>query len=281
MPLKRSVFRRSLMLALTAGWLIAAVSGRAAVLYDGASNATPNQVPWLWGYQALNKTNPFTPHQVTQSAAGGVTTLDSTAVIHDVAGYTTHIPNLLSPGFSYTHPNLQVLDRTAGFIVRFTVRVNSETHSSNDRSGFSVIALSNDPTPRGIELAFWTNEIWAQNAGFTHGESSGAFDTTGGLIDYQLLVLGSTYQLSANNSPILTGSLRDYTAFSGGPPFNSGFPYNQQNFLFFGDNTSSARASIALAQIAVDEIQSVPEPAAWALAWIGFVGLVLYYRSPT
>lgn len=264
------------VLCFAALWLLSSAStSQAVVLYDGSSNVTPDQVPWSWAYQVLNKSNPLMPHQVTQSASGGATQLDSTAEINDVAGYTTHIPNLFSSGFSYIHPNLQTLDRSTGFVVEFTVRINSESHSSNDRAGFSVVALSSDAAPLGIELAFWDNEVWAQNAGFTHGESSAVFDTTAGLINYQLLVQGTTYQLLADNLQILSGALRDYTAFSGGPPLNSGFPYNQQNFLFFGDDTSSAQASISLARIAVS---LVPEPSAIFLTILGVLSLGMRRR---
>src|SRR4029078_6070884 len=133
--------------------------------------------------------------------------------------------NLQTAGYSYVRPDPQDLDVDTGFTIGFTVKINSESHISNDRAGFSLIALSDDPTPKGIELGFWTNEVWAQNAGFTHGESSGLFDTTTGLIDYELLVQGSAYQLRADSIQILSGALRNYTAFSGGPPFNTGFPY--------------------------------------------------------
>ena len=41
------------------------------------------------------------------------------------------------------------------------LKLLSETHSTNDRAGLSLIVLSSDL--RGIELGFWTNEIWAQS----------------------------------------------------------------------------------------------------------------------
>ena len=133
---------------------------------------------------------------------------------------------------------------------------------------FSVIALSNDASPLGIELGFWTNQVWAQNAGFTHGESTlttnlmSPFDTTASLINYRLEIQGTAYELLANNVEILNGALRDYTSFSGGPPGNPGFPYDQPNFTFFGDDTSSADADV---QIASFNVVPVPEPAAWAI----------------
>jgi hypothetical protein len=52
-------------------------------------------------------------------------------------------------------------------------------------------------------------------------------------------------------------SLRDYSAFASGIPTHPHFPYDQPNFIFFGDDTSSATASVQIAELVV-----VPEPAA-------------------
>jgi hypothetical protein len=248
----------------------AATAAKAQPSYSGASGVLPTQAPWNWGYQALNLNNPLTAPVATATAGGSVTILNTSGQIADAAGFTTHVPNLLSPGFAYVHPNLIPLDRSAGFEVDFTLRVLDEQHGSADRAGFSVTVLSSvaSPGPPGIELGFWKNEVWAQNAGFTHGESSGVFDTTTGLIPYRLLVSGNSYQLLANGNQILSGNLRDYSAFSGGPPFNTAFPYNQTNFTFFGDDTSSASASVQIASI-----QVVPEPGAILLGVVGFAGV--------
>src|SRR5689334_5841946 len=142
--------------AVLAGVLVTICSARAAELrYEGSSGVLPDDPQWQWGYQVLNK-NFLTP-QTTATAAGGVTTLDSTAQASDLAGYTTHVPNLFTTGFTYVHTI--PLDRNPGFEADFTVKLTSEQHSSTDRAGFSVVALSSDATPMGIELAFWTNEI--------------------------------------------------------------------------------------------------------------------------
>jgi len=224
-------------------------------MYDGSNtliptaNETPDQSPWRWGYQTFNKTNPLTPSQAVQSAANNTTTLDTTGALADVAGYLTQVPNTQTSGYAYVRPDQQTLDASAGFTIGFTAKVNSETHTSNDRAGFSVIALTNGATPLGIELGFWTNQVFAQNVGFTHGENSAGFNPTSGLIAYQLHMSGSGYSLTANGKDILDGPLRDYTAFSGGPPGNTGFPYNQKNLLFFGDDTSEAGASVSIGEI--------------------------------
>ena len=161
------------------------------------------------------------------------------------AGYANRIPffgTLVNPAFP-------ILDRNAGFVLEFELKVNTETHSSNDRAGFSIILLSEDLF--GIELGFWTNEIWAQSgAAFTHAEGV-AFDTTAAQRLYQLRMVGSTYRLFADGTEVLTGALRDYSGFGSQP-------YTLPRFLFLGDDTSSAGADVILGRVAVSD---VPEPA--------------------
>ena len=62
---------------------------------------------------------------------------------------------------SLVNPLFPTLDRTTGFSLSLDLLINSETHTSNDRAGFSIIALASDH--HGIELGFWNNQIWAQN----------------------------------------------------------------------------------------------------------------------
>ena len=247
--------KRLPLLLAALSWTVLPSTARAVVLYDGSNtiiptaNETPDQSPWLWGYQTFNKSNPATPSEAVQMAANNATTLNTMGSIDDVAGYLTQIPNTETSGYAYVRPDPQTLDASVGFTIGFAAEVNSETHTSNDRAGFSVIAMTNGATPMGIELGFWTNEIFAQNSDFTHGENTADFNTTTGLIAYQLHIAGTGYSLSANGTDILDGSLRDYSAFTGGPPGNTGFPYNQQNLLFFGDDTSEAAASVTIGEI--------------------------------
>ena len=151
-------------------------------------------------------------------------------------------------------PGFPILDRTAGFQVNFSIQVENESHSNNHRAGFSMIILSEDA--RGVELAFWQNEIWVQsdeNTGglFRHGEGV-AFATSNGLIDYQVTVLDDSYTLTANMEPILTGPLRDYSNFEGFPD-----PYQTPNFLFLGDDTTSAEARIRLSLLSATGTQPI------------------------
>ena len=237
-------------------------------LYDGTLNTTPDLQGWI--YQTLPVVS-----SATQNAGGGVTTLDTSAVESDSAGYFSEFPLLGS------HPSFPTeLDRLTGFKVSFGVEIIQENHSSSDRAGFSVIALSEDML--GLEVGFWEDEIWVQDDDpiFTHGEGV-AFDTTVGITDYDLTILQSGYTLYANGSPILQGALRDYSSF--------GFPYDTPSFVFLGDDTSSASAIIDLASAEV-ETALVPEPRTnllmaavmiviIALRWYGFDCLLFRNRA--
>jgi hypothetical protein len=202
-------------------------------LYDGAQNSG---LPDTQGFNYL--TNPIFGAAANQLFGGGLTTLDTRSKISDSAGYFAK-SNLL-PDF----------DRKKGYTVRFKVQVVSENHEGSDknkdgvadRAGFSIIVLSNDF--QGVELGFWTNQVWAQDDGkklFTHAEGVN-FNTTS-LIPYELTILGDSYSLSANGKKILSNRLRNYSKF--------GWPYNINNFLFMGDDTTSAGGLIRLASVQI------------------------------
>jgi hypothetical protein len=193
------------------------------ILYDGALGGTPDT-------QGLA----LFPPTAEQSASGGATTLTTTGSLDVQAGYI---------GGS----TMPILDRTSGYTLSFTTQVLSETHVSDDRAGFSIIVLGSDL--EGIELGFWRDSIWAQEddatdpgALFTRAETS-AFDTTAGLIEYELVVRDDRYTLLNGATTILSGTLRNYSSF--------GFPYTEQNFLFLGDDTTSAAAIIRLSYVAI------------------------------
>ena len=110
-------------------------------------------------------------------------------------------------------------------------------------------------------MAFWENEIWVQDDDavdsgnlFTHAEGV-PYSTTTNLQTYSLAIFSSTYTLTVGSSTILTGRLRDYTNFSG--PID---PYETPNFLFFGDDTTSAMGRTKLSFISVTTAASPPPP---------------------
>lgn len=216
-------------------------------LYDGGLGTAPSQQGWFFRYLP-----PVPP--MTEQVGGGATTIDTTASPLLMAGIFTTDP--LDPG--QVHPGMPTLDRALGYTVGFDVRIDSEDHGARvDRAGFSVTVLGNDL--RGIELGFWTDQVWAQsdNPLFTHAEGA-AFDTRT-MTHYDLSVLGSSYTLFANGSQILTGSLRDYSAW--------GAPYTTANQLILSDNTTSASARFDIARVTLNA--AVPEPPASLLLVIG------------
>jgi hypothetical protein len=242
----------------------APVISNTVFLYNGATDTlprsastTPNAKGWIYS---------STPGAAI-TATGGVTNLNTTA------------SPLVQAGFANI---TQTLNNTTGYTVSFTAQVLAESHTGSDknndglddRAGFSTLIVSSDRT-KAIELDFWENRIWAQDDGttqadpklqpgdspqsnfrtlFTQAESV-AYDTKTQPVKYDLAVQGSNYTLFANGNSILSGKMRDYTAFSSSP---ANLPYRLSNNIFFGDNTTSAQASVNLAKVAVTTNTNLP-----------------------
>jgi len=248
-------------LFLALALVLAAPLANAAVLYNGALSGTP--AVQGWNYIADDPTPLFDTVQATHGETGGVTTLNSTPDIQDRAGYFSEIPVL----GTFKHPLLGTLDRGGnGYTVRIRARVVEEDHSgSNNRAGLSVIVLSNDSV--GLELAFWKDEIWAQDdtpSLFIHDEGV-PFDTTSAIVTYDLSILGNAYQVFADGVPILSGALRNYSA-------HSNPVYSETNFIFIGDDTTSASAQAEITYVEVlEQALAVPEPCTLSLAIFGLL----------
>ncbi len=224
----------------------------AGLLYEPASGQLPDGYllnPWTYGQATLaGAINNTVTSPIAASVTGGLLSFDTTG-------------GLVRGGWNTTG---NTLDRATGYTLGFELKVNSESHASNDRSGFSVIVISSDL--QGVELGFWGDEIWAQNAGFTHGEGSSGFNPSSAVVAYALTVQGSAYTLTANTVPILTGSLRAYGTA----------PYTTPNFLFLGDNTFSASADSTLGNVT---FTAVPEPGEWAaITSLGALGFAAVRR---
>ncbi len=205
----------------------ASATAQGAVLYDGSQSTSPAAQGWTSVVIA----------PATETVSAGAVTLDTTAGNFLQAGYSLFLP---------------AVDSAAGFSLSWQSRLLAESHSGNpNRAGFSVILL--DQAHQGIELGFWTNQVWAQAAGFTKAES--VFFNTTTMADYLLTLHGGSYTLLANDTQILAGAMRDYSAF--------GAPYTLNNFLFFGDDTTSAQARVSIAQVST--VSTVPSPPAWLL----------------
>lgn len=228
--------------------------GALVVLYDGSG--LPSSQPWL-GFAGLGGVSQQT------SVAGGVNLQTDLAVS---AGYSNYLlPNFPKNGaFPSLNSNL-------GFELAFTLAVNAENHTSPDRAGFSAIILGSDR--KGIELGFWSNEVWAQASTplFQHAEGV-AFDTSLRR-DYRIQIMNNSYTLFDGASVLLTGATRDYTAFNS-------FPYTQSNFLFLGDDTSRGAADITLGRVTLQtNLTAVPEPTSLALLSCGLVLGQLWRRK--
>jgi hypothetical protein len=227
---RRSIgFRLPIMGMLMAAMLLlspvvsaALTSAAGTVLYDGSMGTTPDYQGWFY--------LPFETAAV-QSNDGTATLLDTSADNGIQAGYS--MLTLWPLGL--------ILNRNHGFTISFEVQLLSEAHASNDRAGFSVIVLTSDL--EGIEIGFWEGEIWAQSATplFTHSEGA-SFDTTQSHVRYDLAIFADTYNLSADGVTILQGPLRNYSA-------HWHEVYQTENYLFFGDDTTSASALMALASV--------------------------------
>lgn len=193
----------------------------------------------------------------TTTTASGATTLNTSSLDATYAGYGS---------------NATPLDRLAGYTIRLDAQVLSETTSTANRAGFSLLAVSSDL--RAIELGFQPGRVFAQGDDplFVAAEATTGFDPTAAH-RYDLTVLGSTYSLAADGATILTGPLRDYTAFPGlsllGGLINLD-PYEVPNSIFIGDDTTSTGGATTFSYVAV----SVPEPTTLA----GLATLVLVVR---
>lgn len=220
------------------------------ILYDGMLGNTPDRQGWL----AYGTIFPLISFQKAASETNinrqtvRYSNLKTSIRAEALSGYS----NYQSGSAKLVNNTFPSLNRSQGFNLSFQLRINSETHSTNDRAGFSVTLLGSDKF--GIELGFWTNEIWAQQGNgstlFTHSSSEKAFLSTTQWVRYDLLILDNNYFLSANGKVVLRGSTKSYwDNVASGMPYD---PYEQANFLFLGDNTSRASASADLASVAIN-----------------------------
>ena len=217
----------------------------AQTLYDAGIGTLPEAQGWTYGALGVG---------IVKNVAGGSLLFDTSTLADNQAGWS----RIAVP----------LLDRSRGFTLLFTTQLNVEAHNNANRAGFSVIVLGSDTN--GIELAFWTNTVFAQDGPpglFVHAEDV-AFTTTGGFVEYALTMVASNYILRANGSPILSGPVRDYTSFSG--PIN---PYRTPNFIFFGDNTTSASGSVNARRLVLVRPPELTMPAPGVVSWLGISNL--------
>lgn len=238
---------------------------------------------------------PLNPWLVCTSVNGPACSTDATGLVVPIAGTGGYIgvsshPALLAlvAGLPPVNAAFPVLDRSVGFRVSFHLTLPDEQHLRAERAGVSITVVTSDR--QAIELGFQhalldagtlaltpDAGVFAQNDGsgaapiFTRGERGGTDAATlAALTDgarWMLDVQGNSYTLWREGAaaPVLQGALRDYSAATGAGT-NA---YRTPNFLFIGDNTTSATAAWTLdaVEISTPIPSAVPEPAAaWLLA---------------
>lgn len=225
--------------ALTGAVLAAAcgLADAATGLYDPSLGTLPSQQGW--------------------STAG---TPGFTQSVSDVYRFDTRLADGVMAGSTLNLPT--AFDTVGGFELDFSLRIVSETHARPERGGFSIIVTGNDPA-HALELAFWDDRVFAYTPSFARGAE--AMSTTTATTAYSLVVASDRYTLLGDGRTLLSGTLVDYGAF--------GVPYSQPGFLFFGDDTSTARANVEVGRIAL--IAAVPEPSSAALLVAGLMLLAL------
>ncbi|MFB8789133.1 MAG: hypothetical protein U7123_09855 [Potamolinea sp.] len=126
---------RTHMATIAAGFTLllgaTTVSAKPVVIYNGLSGQTPGQQGWL--YQAGSDKPPYivTAPLPVQTPTNSGTILDS-GNNNNVAGYFLK--------------SSTPLDREKGYTLRFKVQINSESHISENRAGFSVLVVSKAST---------------------------------------------------------------------------------------------------------------------------------------
>ncbi len=230
--------------SLAAALLSLAGTTQALTVYDPALGTLPSAQGWL--YLCL-------PTGCSGSVTGGVLALDTLG-----RGTGTQA------GLSRSD---LALDTEAGYQLGFRLRIDSESHNNDNRAGFSLIAIGSQAS-QALEIGFWQDQVWVYDytgGAFVKGAAA-TLDTTVWR-DYSLQVHNGRYTLRADGQALLGGSLVDYSGF--------GLPYNLRNFLYLGDDTSSAGASVALGAVSLGpaSVSPVPEPATLALM-LGGLALV-------
>lgn len=251
---------------------VSAAAGIDLYTFDSSQPETPDAYTGNGGTPWLSFVETGIGASQTIETADGATQLNTTAPTVPYAGYS----NYTNDGSGLVNANFPTLDAEAGYTLSFTAKLDLENHNDPqaqknfdgvaDRAGFSVLLVSDDPT-KAIELGFWEDRIFAQEDGsnqddpaaepnnnllgsetaqlFTQAEAV-AFNTVAALTEYDLTVQGNYYTLHANGTEILSGELRDYTAFDG--PIN---PYVVPNGVFLGDDTPSANAQVDIAAVSI------------------------------
>jgi hypothetical protein len=228
---------------------------RGQALFDASFGTKPEAQGWTYAAAPVSPVEILTNDSVL---------LDTTASASIVAGWSE------TPAGD--------MNATKGFSVVLNVQINTEAHTSTNRAGFSVIVL--DGNTNGVELGFWTNTIFAQSttpAYFTRGESTN-FVTSAAFVNYAVTIFGTNYVLSANGTNILSGPLRNYSAYN---TFPLPDPYVIPNLTFFGDDTTEADASFNVRDVALILPPQLAISASGVVSWTGVTNQTYTVQAST
>jgi hypothetical protein len=234
---------------VVAAVLVSSAAAQTTVLYNPTLGTSPTAQGWI-AFAGLGSG--------TSTTNATETTLDTTSAATNEAGYSNYTPigSLINSGFP-------VLNPAVGFTLNFNMQIDTSTDPDSTRAGFAVILLGSDA--KGVELGFWGNQVWAQNAGFATHSTPASFTTTGAFNQYALTILNGNYSLTANGTQILSGSTLNY-----GTP---ALPYALDNYVFLGDDNVTDSGAEEIKTVSI----SVPEPTVGMVA-IGLIGAALTSR---
>ena len=255
-------FRIALAACALAGPLSAGAATQ--VLYEaGVTNNNPALAGWLAGGSS--------GATLSYSAQGVLVT---PAAESNSAGYSNYSPLLaLFPNAPLVNAAFPQLSSSAGYRLSFGMDMDSETHTGNvNRAGFSVTLIGHDL--KGVEIGFQNHRIFTQELS---GNSFAASENTSNPVfvaaafasnRWDLTVTGNTYALTLGNQTVLSGNTRDYSTYTG----DGQNAYRTRDFIFIGDNTSSAQATFTFGYAAITT--PVPEPAESAMLLAGLACVV-------
>ena len=235
-----------------AALIVSSASAQTTVLYNPSLGTTPTAQGWIAFAAPLGGTSTTNTTE---------TTLDTTSAVTDEAGYSNYTASLTP---SLINSNFPVLNPAIGFTLNFNVQIDTANDPDTTRAGFAVILLGSDS--KGVELGFWSNQIWAQNVGFATHSTPANFTTTGAFNQYALTILNGNYSLTANGTQILSGSTVNYVTPAP--------PYTLANYVFLGDDDMTDSGAEEIKTVSI----SVPEPTSGILG-LGLAAAALVKRN--
>lgn len=232
---------RGMKSGLAALALLGAAGAGASTLYDGANagNPLPSQQGWTT----------VTFPGVTSTMSGTAYNLNTTASNAYQAGNFLTLPaGTLATG--------------TGFDLAIGLDVLAESHTSDNRAGFSLLFVGNDPQ-HALELGFWTDEVWAYAVnGTSFVRGTPAIVSTAGFHDYVVRVRNDKFDLLVDGTALMSDvPLVDYPGSLSNPLTAV---YETPNLLFFGDDTTSGSSNVKVSHVSLSAAP-VPAPAALLL----------------